>query len=92
MQRACETAIDLAQHWVRIRSLGVPASSRDLFTLLAPAHLIDPALAQSLRKMVGFRNVAIHEYQPLDLAILAAIIERELDQVLRFSTIALRGS
>lgn len=26
VQRACETAIDLAQHWVRIRSLGVPAS------------------------------------------------------------------
>jgi uncharacterized protein YutE (UPF0331/DUF86 family) len=92
VQRACETAIDLAQHWVRIRSLGVPASSRDLFTLLESAAIIDPALAQSLRKMVGFRNVAVHEYQRLDLSILASIIERELDQVLRFASVALRAS
>ena len=92
VQRACETAIDLAQHWVRIRSLGVPASSRDLFTLLESARLIDEALANSLRKMVGFRNVAVHEYQRLDLAIVASIIERELDQILRFTRIALRTS
>lgn len=90
VQRACETAIDLAQHWVRIRALGVPASSRDLFTLLESAHLVDATLAQSLRNMVGFRNVAVHEYQQLDLAILAAVIERELDQILRFTRIALR--
>ena len=91
VQRACETAIDLAQHWVRIRALGVPASSRDLFTLLESAHLVDATLAQSLRNMVGFRNVAVHEYQQLDLAILAAVIERELDQILRFTGTALRA-
>lgn len=82
VQRACETAIDLAQHWVRTRSLGVPASSRDLFTLLESANLIDAALANALRKMVGFRNVAVRDYQRLDLAIVASIIERELDQIL----------
>ncbi len=92
VQRACETGIDLAQHWVRIRSLGVPASSRDLFTLLESAKIIDATLAQSLRHMVGFRNVAIHEYQRLDLSILASIIERELDQILRFTGIALRSN
>lgn len=92
VQRACETAIDLAQHWVRIRALGVPASSRDLFTLLESANLIDAVLAGSLRKMVGFRNVAVHEYRRLDLSIVVSIIERELDQILRFTRIALRTS
>ncbi len=89
VQRACETAIDLAQHWVRIGSLGVPASSRDLFTLLETGGHIDAALADSLRKMVGFRNVAVHEYQQPALAIVPAIIETQLDQLLRFTAIAL---
>lgn len=90
VQRACEIAIDLAQHLVRVRALGVPTSSRDLFALLAQAAIIDPALDLSLQKMVGFRNVAIHEYQRLNLVIVAAIIEHELDQVLRFASAALR--
>lgn len=90
VQRACEIAIDLAQHLVRIRSLGVPASSRELFLLLERAAIIDESLALSLQKMVGFRNLAVHEYQPLNLVIVAAIIEHELQQVLRFASIALR--
>lgn len=35
--RACETAIDLAMHVVRVRGLGVPRSSRHTFVLLAEA-------------------------------------------------------
>jgi uncharacterized protein YutE (UPF0331/DUF86 family) len=90
VQRACETTIDLAQHLVRVRALGVPSSARDLFTLLAGAEIIDAPLAESLRKMVGFRNVAVHEYQRLNLDIVASVVEHELAQILRFVTIALR--
>jgi uncharacterized protein YutE (UPF0331/DUF86 family) len=90
VQRACETAIDLAQHVVRTRALGVPTSARDLFTLLAGAHIIDTSLALSLQKMVDFRNIAVHEYQRIDAAIVVAIIETELDHILAFATIMLR--
>lgn len=92
VQRACETAIDLAQHLVRVRALGLPSSARDLFTLLETANIIDPALADSMRKMVGFRNVAVHEYQRLDIEIVASVIKHELAQILRFASIALRLS
>jgi uncharacterized protein YutE (UPF0331/DUF86 family) len=90
VQRACETAIDLAQQLVRVRALGVPSSTRDLFTLLEAAKIIDSALAKSMRRMVGFRNVAVHEYQRLDMAIVVSVIERELAQILRIVTVALR--
>ncbi len=90
VQRACETTIDLAQHLVRVRALGLPSSARDLFTLLETANIIDPALADSLRKMVGFRNVAVHEYQRLDMAIVASVIKHELAQILRFTNVVLR--
>jgi uncharacterized protein YutE (UPF0331/DUF86 family) len=34
--------------------------------------------------MIGFRNVAVHQYQTLDMRIAAAVIERDLDDALAF--------
>ena len=90
--RACETAIDLANLLVREGQLGVPQSARDGFRLLADASVIPRELATQLQKMVGFRNVAVHRYRDLDLAMLASIIERDLNDLLRFSTLAARSS
>jgi hypothetical protein len=40
--RACETAIDLANHVIRVRKLGIPVSSADTFELLKAERVIDP--------------------------------------------------
>lgn len=63
IQRACEAALDEGHHLVRRERLGVPQGARDVFTLLARGGWIDESLAESLRRMVGFRNIAVHEYQ-----------------------------
>jgi uncharacterized protein YutE (UPF0331/DUF86 family) len=76
LERACQAAIDLGMRWVRLEGLGVPKDSRDAFTLLSSADLIPLELADSLKKMVGFRNIAIHDYRDIDFAIVRAIIER----------------
>ena len=76
--RACEAAIDLAMHHVAERQLGIPQSSRDAFTLIENAKLILPATANSMRNMVGFRNIAVHSYQDLQRPILEAILTRHL--------------
>jgi uncharacterized protein YutE (UPF0331/DUF86 family) len=48
------------------------------FLLLAKHGVIDQDLAGRLRRMVGFRNIAVHQYQTLDLAIMTAIAEKHL--------------
>lgn len=85
IQRACEAALDMGQHLVRRDKLGVPQGARDVFALLARAGLIDLELAESLKRMVGFRNIAVHEYQELQLPITVDIIEHRLDDFLAFS-------
>lgn len=90
VQRACETAIDLAQHVVRQRALGNPGSARELFAAIADANLIDASLCASLQRMVGFRNIAVHEYQKIQPEILVSIIKRNLDDVLAFASAMLR--
>lgn len=85
LQRACEAAIDLAMHIVRVKGLGVPQETRDAFVFLAEAELIDTEMSENLMKMVGFRNVAVHDYRKLNLEIVRSIIHNELELFLDFS-------
>ncbi len=76
--RACEAAIDVAMHLVRVNALGVPQDSRDAFSLLDRVNLIPADLSRRLQAIVGFRNIAVHNYQKLNLDILRAVLTERL--------------
>lgn len=90
VERACEAAIDIANRIVRIRGLGVQVSNRDAFDKLREALVIDERLCSKLKNMVGFRNIATHKYEELDPVVIRAVIEKDLDDLLKFGSIALR--
>lgn len=92
LQRACELSVDLANHLVKVKELGVPQNSRQAFELLAEAKVMDKGLSSELSAMVGFRNIAIHNYTKLDLAVVRAIIEGHLPTFLDFTREALKFS
>jgi len=83
--RACETAIDLANHVIRLRKLGIPLSTAESFELLRAEHIIDGRLADRMKKMVGFRNTVVHQYTKVDVSIVEAVIVTELDELLAFA-------
>ena len=89
IQRACEAALDMGQHLIRREKLGVPQSACDVFALLAQGHWVDAALADRLKRMVGFRNIAVHDDQALQLPITVSIITQHLDEFLRYSQVLL---
>ncbi len=64
--RAVQAAVDLAGHVVATEELGLPAKLAENFTLLERQGLISPDLADQLRRMAGFRNVAVDEYVDVD--------------------------
>lgn len=88
--RASETSIDAAMHLVRVRKLGLPQESRDAFRMLAQAGIVLPELSVQLQKMVGFRNIAIHNYAQLDLQIVRSIVEQRLDDFREFARLLIR--
>lgn len=90
IQRACEASIDLAMHIISEKKLGVPKSSRDGFKLLHEADVIDANLAKTLMNMVGFRNIAVHDYQALEIEILQAILNKHIDDFKKFTHIVLQ--
>lgn len=90
LQRAAETVIDMGMRVVRLKHLGIPQNSREVFALLAAKGIISDALSQRMQKMVGFRNIAVHEYAAINLEVVNAIIENNLLDLLDFSQIMLK--
>lgn len=78
LQRACEASIYLAMHIVADKRLGLPQDSRDAFSLLEAENIIPAFLSNRMKAMVGFRNIAFHDYQELNLVILQKILDHHL--------------
>jgi uncharacterized protein YutE (UPF0331/DUF86 family) len=75
IERACQASIDMAMHVVAEKHLGVPQSNAEAFALLEKAGIIGKELSKSLRGMAGFRNVAVHQYEELDMGVLRWVVE-----------------
>jgi uncharacterized protein YutE (UPF0331/DUF86 family) len=87
IQRACEAAIDLGMHVIAEKGLGIPQWSRDAFDILYVQGIIDNSISERLKAMVGFRNIAIHNYQKLSIKIIQSIIEKHLKDLFDFAKI-----
>lgn len=65
-------------HIVSERKLGIPQNSRDAFEVLESNNIIDKTLSSKLKPMVGFRNIAIHDYQNVNMKVVQTILEKHL--------------
>ncbi len=90
LQRACELCIDLANHTIKSKKLGLPKESKESFRLLAENKIISKILLLKLEGMVGFRNVLVHGYQKVDIAIMIDVIENRLEDLLVFTNAILQ--
>ena len=84
LQIAIQAALDVASHIVSDDRLGEPRTNRELFDLLERGGWIVTDLADTLRKMVGFRNVLVHGYDDVDLGVVEDVLEHRLGDLLDF--------
>lgn len=84
LQRAVQAVIDLANHMVASAGLGVPTTLKEAFALLAAEADLDAGLSQRLQAMVGFRNIAVHDYQVLNGKVVDAIVAGRLGDLRAF--------
>ena len=62
LQISIEAVIDICALLVTGLRLGLPAEEDDLFERLAGRGVLSPAMAETLRRMKGLRNLLVHEY------------------------------
>lgn len=62
---------------------------REAFILLEENNIIDSKMSKNMQGMVGFRNIAVHDYKEIDEEILKDVIENHLNDLLDFARILL---
>ena len=90
LQRAIQHTIDLAFHIISTEKLGLAQNLKDSFIILQNNKIISREIAEKLIKMVGFRNIVVHEYENINLEILQNIVKYRLKDLEDFYSIILQ--
>ncbi len=84
LQLAIQAALDVASHVASSEALGEPESNRALFDLLARGGWLPAEQVPALHAMTAFRNVIVHRYQEVDLAIVEDVVRNRLGDLEAF--------
>jgi len=85
LQRACQMSIDLAMYISAELGYGIPQNSADAFRKLFEHGVISEDLFERMKKMTAFRNIAVHQYQSINYAIVKSIVTQRLDDFYEFN-------
>lgn len=82
--QVCQSAIDLAEAFISLKKYRKPTTMKEPFEILEEGGIIDKDLSNNLCKMVGFRNVLVHEYLKIDYDRLFNVLYRDLADIEKF--------
>ena len=78
LTRAVQLSVDIGAHLIAGTAAPAPETMGQTFDVLAEQGVIDQELATRMKKSVGFRNIAVHNYEAIDWVIVHAIVSRHL--------------
>lgn len=85
LSRAVQLAVDAGAHIVARLEVPAPGTMGQTFDLLADAGVLDRAQALQLKKAVGFRNIAVHNYGAINWLMVHAIAREHLTDFSHFA-------
>lgn len=91
LTRAVQLCVDIGAQLLARSGGAAPETMSQTFSQLAHENVIGPELADRMRRAVGFRNIAIHEYDEIDWHIVHAIATRHLTDFEDFARAAVAG-
>jgi len=90
--RAVQLCVDIASHIVAESEQRVPDTMSGVFDVLAENGVIPVELAVSMKNAVGFRNIAVHNYQTIDWTIVYGICKERLQDFQAFARVVAEHS
>jgi len=85
LTRAVQLCVDIGSHVISETEELAPTTMGDVFSALERLAVITPATCIAMKKAVGFRNIAVHNYQVIDWEIVYAISKNFLLDFRRFA-------
>ena len=90
LSRAVQLCVDIGAHIVAGKNVPPPATMGQTFDVLAELGIISEELALRMKNAVGFRNIAVHNYEAINWQIVHAIATRHLGDFTDFARSVLR--
>ena len=87
LSRAVQISVDIGAHLIAGMEVPPPDTMGQTFDILAQAGLLNDELAHSLKKAVGFRNIATHNYESIDWAIVHSIVKYHLEDFTKYAVV-----
>ena len=81
---AVQATIDLAEAVISFKDFRKPTTMGENFSILEEEDIIDKDLTESLIKMVGFRNIIVHDYEKMNYDILYDVLKNKLEDINKF--------
>ena len=78
LQRAVQICVDIGNHVLLDFPSATPSTMSETFRKMRENNLIADKTCENLSKAVGFRNIAIHQYEDVDCKIIFSIVEKHL--------------
>ena len=78
LSRAVQLSVDIGAHIIAELDSEAPETMGKTFDTLAQAGVIAETTALNLKKAVGFRNIAVHNYERINWLIVHAITQKNL--------------
>lgn len=78
LTRAVQLCVDIASHIISQSGQRVPTTMGETFQSLSAMGTLNAETAEQLRRAIGFRNIAVHNYDAIDWAIVLAISTKQL--------------
>ena len=74
LTRAVQVCVDIGAHLIATLDVPPPDTMGQTFDILARAGILNADLATQMKKAVGFRNIAVHEYETVDWDLVYEIV------------------
>ncbi len=87
LSRAVQICVDIGAHIIAGLEIPPPGTMGETFDLLAQEGVLSKELAINLKKAVGFRNIAIHNYETINWHIVYNIVKNHLEDFNAFAKI-----
>jgi uncharacterized protein YutE (UPF0331/DUF86 family) len=84
LTRAVQLSVDIATHILSTTNQPIPSTMAEAFVSLERINIISSEIADKMRRSVGYRNVAVHNYDDIDLSITFDIANNHLDDFKEF--------
>lgn len=82
---AVQISVDIGAHLLAGLEIPPPDTMGQTFDLLANAGMLNNQLAINLKKAVGFRNIAVHNYESINWEIVHGIVKHHLSDFAEFA-------